>query len=202
MDRPFVLGLTGSIGMGKSTVARMLRAEGLPVWDADSAVHRLYAKGGAGAARIARLFPDAVVAGEVSRPILRDWIARDPMALPLIEKAIHPLVAADRADFLAGADAAEEPIVVLDVPLLLEGAGARQVDAVLVVTAPAELQRERVLARPGMTEGDFERLLAKQMPDAEKRKHADYIIQSLEMEPTRQAVHALVGQIRERIARA
>jgi dephospho-CoA kinase len=196
-DRPFVLGLTGSIGMGKSTVAQMFRDEGIPVWDADGAVHRLYAKGGAGVAQIAALRPEAVHDGEVSRPALRAWIAEDPTALARIEKAVHPLVAADRADFLAGADAADEPLVVLDIPLLFETGGERLVDAVLVVTAPAELQRERVLARPGITEADFERLLAKQMSDAEKRARADYIVQSIELEPTRQSVQALIGHLKE-----
>lgn len=200
--RPFVLGLTGSIGMGKSTVARMFRDEGIPVWDADGAVHRLYARGGDGVARIAALCPQAVTGGEVSRPALRDWIARDPMALALIERAIHPLVAADRADFLTGAEAAEEALVVLDIPLLLEGGGRKIVDAVLVVTAPAELQRQRVLDRPGMTAEHFERLLAKQMPDAEKRARADYIIQSVELEPTRHAIHGLIETLMERAARA
>jgi len=184
--------------MGKSTVARMFRDQGIPVWDADGAVHRLYARGGAGVAQIAALRPEAVRDGEVSRPALRAWIAEDPGALERIEKAIHPLVAADRSDFLAGADAADEPLVVLDIPLLFETGGERFVDAVLVVTAPAELQRDRVLARSGITEADFERLLAKQMSDAEKRARADYIVQSIELEPTRQSVQALIGHLRER----
>ena len=197
-ERPFVLGLTGSIGMGKSTVARMIREEGIPVWDADGAVHRLYARGGAGVTQIEALRPEAVREGKVSRPALRAWIAEDPGALERIEKAIHPLVAADRADFLAGADAADEPLVVLDIPLLFETGGEHYVDAVLVVTAPPELQRERVLARPGITEADLERMLAKQMSDAEKRARADYIIQSIELEATRQSVRALIRHLRER----
>ena len=196
--KPFLLGLTGSIGMGKSTVARMIREEGIPVWDADGAVHRLYARGGAGVTQIEALRPEAVRDGEVSRPALRAWIAEDPGALERIEKAIHPLVAADRADFLAGADAADEPLVVLDIPLLFETGGEHYVDAVLVVTAPPELQRERVLARPGITEADLERMLAKQMSDAEKRARADYIIQSIELEATRQSVRALIRHLRER----
>ncbi len=197
-EGPFVLGLTGSIGMGKSTVARMFREEAVPVWDADGAVHRLYAPGGAGVAQIAELRPEAVRDGQVSRPALRAWIAEDPSALERIEKAIHPLVADDRADFLAGADAADEPLVVLDIPLLFETGGERFVDAVLVVTAPPELQRERVLARPGMTEADLGRMLAKQMSDAEKRARADFIIQSVELESTRHSVQALIGHLRER----
>jgi dephospho-CoA kinase len=197
-EEPFVLGLTGSIGMGKSTVARMFREEGIPVWDADGAVHRLYARGGDGVAQIAALRPEAVQDGQVSRPALRAWIAEDPGALERIERAIHPLVAADRSDFLAGADAADEPLVVLDIPLLFETGGERFVDAVLVVTAPPELQRERVLARPGITEADLERMLAKQMSDAEKRARADFIIQSIELEPTRQSIQALIVHLRER----
>lgn len=197
-DGPFVLGLTGSIGMGKSTVAKMFREAGIPVWDADGAVHRLYARGGAGAAQIAALRPAAVRDGEVSRPALRAWIAEDPGALERIEKAIHPLVAADRADFLAGAEAAEEPLVVLDIPLLFETGGQKRVDAVLVVTAPADLQRKRVLARPGVTEADLERMVAKQMSDAEKRARADFIVQSIELGQTRQSVQALIGHLRER----
>jgi dephospho-CoA kinase len=197
-EGPFVLGLTGSIGMGKSTVARMFREEGIPVWDADGAVHRLYARGGDGVAQIAALRPEAVQDGQVSRPALRAWIAEDPGALERIENAIHPLVAADRADFLAGADAAEEPLVVLDIPLLFETGGERLVDAVLVVTAPPELQRERVLARPGITEADLERMLAKQMSDAEKRARADFIVQSIEPEPTRQSIQALIAHLKER----
>lgn len=197
-DGPFVLGLTGSIGMGKSTVAKMFREAGIPVWDADGAVHRLYARGGAGAAQIAALHPAAVRDGEVSRPALRAWIAEDPGALERIEKAIHPLVAADRADFLAGAEAAEEPLVVLDIPLLFETGGQKRVDAVLVVTAPADLQRKRVLARPGVTEADLERMVAKQMSDAEKRARADFIVQSIELGQTRQSVQALIGHLRER----
>jgi dephospho-CoA kinase len=198
MSGTFVLGLTGSIGMGKSTVAAMLRDEGVPVWDADGAVHRLYAPGGAGVAAIAALRPKAVVEGAVSRPALRAWIAEDPGALARIEQAIHPLVASDRADFLAGADAAEEPLVALDIPLLYETGAEAGLDAVLVVTAPAEVQRARVLARPDITAADLDRLLAKQMPDAEKRARADFIIQSVELEATRQSVRALVRHLRER----
>lgn len=202
MNRPFALGLTGSIGMGKSTVAGIFREAGVPVWDADAAVRRIYGKGGAGAERIARLRPEAVADGAVSRAELRRWIAEDSGALAAIEAAIHPLVASDRADFLAGAEAADEPLVVLDIPLLYEIGAEAEVDAVLVVTAPPELQRQRVLARDGMTEAEFERILARQLPDAEKRARADYIIQSLELDATRASVRHLLPILQERAANA
>jgi dephospho-CoA kinase len=195
MSRPFLLGLTGSIGMGKSTVAGLFREAGVPVWDADAAVHELYAAGGAGAAAIAALRPGAVPDGAVDRAALRAWIAEDDRALKRIEAAIHPLVAADRAGFIARAAADAAPLVVLDIPLLYETGADAAMDAVLVVTAPPEVQRARVLARPGMTEADFARLLAKQLPDAEKRARADHVIRSVELEPTRAAVLELIRQI-------
>ena len=198
----FILGLTGSIGMGKSTVAEMFRAAGVPVWDADAAVHRLYAPGGAGVAAIAAIRPRAVVDGGVSRPALKAWIAGDAGALARIEAAIHPLVAADRAGFLARARAEGAALVVLDIPLLFEGGAERDMDAVLVVTAPAKVQRARVLARPGMTEADLDRLLARQMPDAEKRARADFVIESVEIEPSRQAVQGLIEKLKRKAADA
>lgn len=202
MKGPFILGLTGSIGMGKSTVAAMFRAAGVPVWDADAAVHRLYAPGGAGVAAIAAIRPQAVIEGAVSRPALKAWIAEDAGALARIEAAIHPLVAQDRLDFLDRARAEGAALVVLDIPLLFEGGAERAMDAVAVVTAPAELQRARVLARPGMTEAELARFLAKQMPDAEKRARADYIIPSVELEPTRQAVLDLIAKLKRKINNA
>jgi len=198
----FILGLTGSIGMGKSTVAGMFRDAGVLVWDADAAVHRLYAPGGAGVAAIAAIRPEAVVEGGVSRPALKAWIAEDAGALARIEAAIHPLVGADRAAFLARARADGVALVVLDIPLLFEGGAERGMDAVLVVTAPADLQRARVLARPGMTEADLARFLAKQMPDAEKRARADYVIQSVELEATRQVVLDLIEKLKRQAINA
>jgi dephospho-CoA kinase len=162
--RPYVLGLTGSIGMGKSTTAELFRELGVPVWDADAAVHRLYAKGGAAVGPVGALCPDAVRGGAVDRAALKAWIARDGSALAQLEAVVHPLVAAERAEFVARADA---PLIVLDIPLLFE-TGA-QVDGVLVVTAPPEVQRARVLARAGMDAAQLETVLARQMPDAEKR---------------------------------
>lgn len=190
----FRLGLTGSIGMGKSTTAGFFAALGIPVWDADVAVHRLYAQGGAGAAAIAALCPSAVSGGAVDRAALADWIVRDPAALAQIETAIHPLVAADRTAFLA---AAAGDLVVLDIPLLFETGAEAGLDATLLVTAPPALQRARVLARPGMTETRFRAILARQMPDAEKRARATHIIETLGLEAARQAVLALITYIRE-----
>lgn len=196
MSRPFRLGLTGSIGMGKSTTAAMFLEEGVPVWDADAAVHRLYARGGAGVAAIAGLRPEAVVDGEVSRAALKAWIDADPTALQRIEAVIHPLVAADREAFLAQATRDGADLVVLDIPLLFETGADAFMDATLVVTAPPEVQRARVLARPGMTEAQFAAICARQMPDAEKRARATHVIETLTLEDTRAAVRNLAARIR------
>ena len=202
MAKPFILGLTGSIGMGKSTVSQMFRDAGVAVWDADSTVHRLYSKGGKAVRRISAIRPEAVFDGQVSRDALKIWIAEDPTALEQIEAQVHPLVAEARFDFLEDAEAAGRTLVVLDVPLLFETKGDRLVDAVLVVTAPPEIQRARVLARPGMTEDQFQAILAKQVPDAEKRDRADYVIESVELEPTRAAVMALIDRLKTRVGHA
>ena len=197
-DRPFVLGLTGSIGMGKSTTAGLFRAAGVPVWDADAAVHRAYSAGGAAVEPIRALCPDAIVDGAVDRAVLKAWIAEDPEALSRIEAAVHPLVAEDRKAFLADAAAAGAPVVVLDIPLLFETGGAALVDAVVVVSVPPEVQRARVLARPGMMESHFDRILAKQMPDAEKRRRADYVIETRTLDAARAAVQELIGKLTAR----
>lgn len=188
-----ILGLTGSIGMGKSTTTGFFREAGVPVWDADAAVHALYAKGGAAVAPIAALYPQAVHEGEIDRAVLRDWIATDPRALGRIEAVVHPLVAASRAAFLE--ENATAPLVVVDVPLLFETGGAGYCDATLVVSAPPEVQRARVLARPGMTEEHLERILSKQMPDAQKRGRADYVIETLTLDQTRAAVLGLIAKL-------
>jgi dephospho-CoA kinase len=187
------LGLTGSIGMGKSTTAAMFRDAGVPVWDADAAVHRLYARGGGAVAPVAALVPDAVVDGRVDRERLKAALAADPGLLDRLEEIVHPLVRADRAAFLrARSDA---PLVVLDIPLLFETGGAEDCDAVLVVTADAQTQRRRVLSRPGMTEASFDRMLARQMPDAEKRRRADHVIETRTLDQTRDAVAELIRKI-------
>lgn len=195
----FVLGLTGSIGMGKSTTAAMFRAEGAPVWDADAAVHQLYAPGQQGALTVGRLFPAAIDAeGGVDRPLLRAILQADPAAMDRLNAAVHPLVAKDRARFLdlhKGSD-----IVVLDIPLLFEAGLASACDAVVVVSAPPEVQRARVLERC-MSEGDFALIQSRQMPDAEKRARADYIIPTTDLEPARLAVKDVLADIRQRIAK-
>ncbi|MFD0859494.1 dephospho-CoA kinase [Roseovarius aquimarinus] len=189
----YILGLTGSIGMGKSTTARMFEEFGCAVWDADAAVHRLYAEGGAAVAPMAEAFPGAIVDGAVSRESLKRIIADDPTALRRIEAIVHPLVAADRAAFLADI---ETDIAVLDIPLLFEGGHEAMLDGTVCVTAPAEVQRARVLERGTMSEAQFETILAKQMPDAEKRARATWVIETRTLEDARASVQAVVETIR------
>ncbi|MEO0360156.1 MAG: dephospho-CoA kinase [Pseudomonadota bacterium] len=191
------VGLTGSIGMGKSTTAKMFAEAGAAVWDADDAVHRLYASGGAGADAIADLAPGAVRDGAVDRAILREMAMADPELLKRVEAAIHPLVAKDRAAFLTKARADGARVAVLDIPLIFETGAAGAFDRIVVASAPAEVQRARVLARPGMTEAAFETILAKQVPDAEKRAGADYVVDTGEgMEPARAAVARIMEELR------
>ncbi len=197
--RPFKIGLTGSIGMGKSTTAGLFADLGVPVWDADAAVHRLYARGGAAVAPIAALRPGAVVDGAVDRAALKRWIDEDRDALSRIEDIVHPLVAADRAAFL---ERTEADVVLLDIPLLFEAGRQGDMDAVVVVSAPPEVQRARVLERGTMTETQFETILAKQVPDSEKRARADYVIQSTSLEAARAAVQDCLRDIRRKISDA
>jgi dephospho-CoA kinase len=195
----FILGLTGSIGMGKSTTARMFAAQGLPVWDADATVHRLYAPGQPAALAIGTLFPSAIDPdGSVNRAHLRALIQADPTVFDRLNAAVHPLVAADRAAFLMAH--AADPVVLLDVPLLYEISLDHACDAVAVVSAPAEVQRDRVLSRGAMTEAELETILARQMPDAEKRKRADYIIPTTSPEAAEAAVKTVLADIQRRIA--
>ena len=196
MAHPFLIGLTGSIGMGKSTTAAMFADHGVPVWDADRAVHRLYGTGGAAVEPMRTIYPDAIKNGAVSRDVLKQWIASDPLALGQIEQVVHPLVAADRAEFIQQAQA---DMVVLDIPLLFETGSDAQMDAVVVVTAPPEVQRERVLARDGMTAAQFEAIVAKQTPDAEKRNRADYVIETTSLDAAKTQVQAILKQIRKQI---
>jgi dephospho-CoA kinase len=174
--RPFVLGLTGSVGMGKSTTAKMFAEAGVPVHDSDAVVHRLYA--GEAAAAIERAFPGATVDGKVDRGRLAVRVLGDEAALARLEAIVHPLVRASSERFLAAAQARGDPVVVLDIPLLFETAQDDRCDAVVVVSAPPEVQRARVLERPGMTEQKLAAILAKQMPDAEKRRRADFVVDS------------------------
>lgn len=187
-----LLGLTGSIGMGKSTTAQMFRDEGVPVWDADAAVHELYSEGGGAVEPIRRLFPSAVSKDSVSRDALKGLIAADPGVLRQVERVVHPLVAKDREQFMKAHAA---PVILFDIPLLFETKADDWLTSVLVVTAPPDVQKERVLARSGMTEAQFDAILARQVPDAEKRKRADHIIETLDMDGTRDAVRKLIRKL-------
>jgi dephospho-CoA kinase len=190
-----ILGLTGSIGMGKSTTATMFREEGVPVHDSDEAVHRIYA--GPAAPLIEAAFPGTVVDGVVDRQLLAQRVLGKPEELRRLEGIIHPLVRKDADAFLDGARAKGEKLVLLDIPLLFETGGTDRVDRIVVVTAPPEIQRERVLRRPGMTEEKFAAILARQVPDEEKRRQADYVIDtSLGMEAARQRVREIVNELR------
>ena len=185
-----VLGLTGGIGMGKSTTADMFRARGVPVWDADSTVHRLY-DGGAAVAPIAAIFPQAITQGAVDRGVLRKLVM-DPNNLKQVEKIVHPLVAADRANFLRDTTA---PVVLLDIPLLFETGLSDAVDKIIVVSVPMDVQKQRVMDRGTMTEGQFEAIRAKQMLDAEKRARADYVIETLSLTSAEEQVNRILAEV-------
>ena len=195
----FVLGLTGSIGMGKTTTAAMFAEVGVPVWDADACVHRLYAVSGTAVPLIGAIYPDVIENGTVSRPKLRVLIATDPTALDRIQSIVHPLVAADRAAFVARQTA---EIILFDIPLLFETGAAALCDAVVVVSAPAALQRQRVLDRDGMTVPALDLILSRQMPDAAKRAQADYIIDTTTLDGARAAVQNLLTTIRGKLTDA
>ncbi|MGH1355147.1 MAG: dephospho-CoA kinase [Thalassovita sp.] len=190
----FKLGLTGSIGMGKSTTAKLLAEMGCAIWDADAAVHRLYAPGGKAVEPMQSLFPSSIVDGAVSRDKLKQIIQSDPTALKKIEQIVHPLVAEDRADFIADTNA---DILVFDVPLMFETGGDRNMDAVLVVSVPEDVQHDRVMARGTMTEAQFLAIKAKQTPDAEKRERADFVVITDTLEHARAQVQDILGQIRK-----
>jgi dephospho-CoA kinase len=193
----FILGLTGSIGMGKSTTAGMFRAAGVPVHDADAAVHRLYA--GRAAPLIEAAFPGAVRQGVVDRPRLAALLGGDGAAFRRLEAIIHPLVREEETAFVRAASAARSPLIVLDVPLLFETGGESRCDAVAVVTAPAPVQRERVLSRPGMDEVRLAALIARQLPDAEKRRRSHFLVDTGQgmasaNEAVRSILRALAGR--------
>ncbi len=186
------LGLTGSIGMGKSTTATMFADAGIPVHDSDAAVHRLYS--GEAAPLIEAVFPGTTTDGVVDRKALGARVLGDPDALAQLESIVHPLVAKSEAAFIAKARDDGARLVVLDIPLLFEIGAEHRTDAIVVVTAPADVQRERVLSRPGMTQAKFEAILARQVPDAHKRARADYIIDtSLGMDAARAKVANLIA---------
>ena len=195
----FLLGLTGSIGMGKSTTAQMFADEGCAVWDADAAVHRLYDRGGAAVPLFAAAFPEAVVNDAVSRDALKQIIGRDADALKRIEKIVHPLVGEDRAAFIGSA---KSDIAVLDIPLLFETGGNARMDAVACVSVPPELQERRVMARGTMTLAQFHAIRAKQMPNTEKAALADYVIETDSLEYARAQVKDVIADIQRKIANA
>ena len=189
-----VLGLTGSVGMGKSTTAGFFVEAGVPVHDADAAVHRLYA--GEAVPQIEAAFPGMTAGGIVDRTLLAKRVLGDPVALKRLEAIVHPLVQASERRFLADAEARGEKVVVLDIPLLFETGGDARVDAVVVVSAPAEVQRKRVMERPGMTAEKFEAILSKQVPDVEKRRRADFVVDtSRAFEATRAQVRAVLAAL-------
>ncbi len=199
--RPFVLGLTGSIGMGKSTVAAMFQELGVPVFDADAEVHRLQGPGGELLPQIESAFPDTTGPSGVDRARLGAAVFGDKEALARLEAIVHPAVATRRAQFLERH--AQCPLLVFDIPLLYEKGGYQDMDAVAVVSAPSELQRERVLARAGMTQEKFERIRALQVPDAEKRERADFVIDTGQsLDATRRQVEELVARLKAKAGRA
>jgi len=198
-ERPFIIGLTGSIGMGKSTVAQMFVDEGVPLFDADAAVHQLQGPGGALVADIEALFPGTTTSDGVDRQKLGAAVLGDPVALQRLEELIHPAVAELRQAFLE--KYRDQPLILFDIPLLFEKGGAKGVDHVVVVSAGEEQQRARVLARPGMTEQRYEQILSLQMPDADKRQKADSVIDtSLPKAETRQQVQKLVQKLKASLA--
>jgi dephospho-CoA kinase len=193
-----VLGLTGSIGMGKSTVAKMFAEEGAPAFDSDAAVHQLYSKGGAAVAAVAAEFPTAIRDGAVDRTLLSPLVLDNPAALKRLEQIVHPFVRQAQVDFAEAQRAKGAAVVVFDIPLLFEGKNADLFDAIAVVSAPPDVQRARVLARPGMNPEKFEQILARQMPDEEKRARADFVIDTGgELDATRAQVRAVLDVLRE-----
>lgn len=192
----FLLGLTGSIGMGKSTTADMFREAGVPVWDADATVAKLYGKGGAAVAPLSALNMGLIQNDAVDREALKNWVKTDPNALNRLESLIHPLAAADRVEFID--DHSEQSLIVCDIPLLYETGADQWLDAVLVVTTDAETQKARVMERAGMDSALFDRILARQMPNSEKIARADYVIETKSFEGARKAVHDLINDLTAR----
>jgi len=193
-----IIGLTGSIGMGKSTTAAMFREAGIPVYDADAAVHDLYDEGGAAVGPVGEAFPGVVKDGRVDREALRQRVLGQPEELKRLNAIVHPLVGRDRVGFFKAAEDAGADMVVLDIPLLYETGGDASVEAVVVVSAPPEMQRERVLARPGMTPERLDAILAQQLADAEKRARAHYVVDTGKgLEAARAQVQAIIADLRK-----
>jgi len=193
------VGLTGSIGMGKSETARMFARLGIPVYDADAAVHRLYAKGGRAVDPLEEAFPGVVRNGQVDRALLSERVTGDPVATKRVQEIVYPLMAGERQRFLDDARASGADIVVFDIPLLFETGGQAAMDAVVVCSAPSHVQRERVLARPGMTEEKFNYLLSRQTPDEEKRAKAHFVVVTDKgLDHAFEQVKMIVSELRER----
>ncbi|MFK4511710.1 dephospho-CoA kinase [Bradyrhizobium daqingense] len=189
-----ILGLTGSIGMGKSTTAKLFAEAGVPVYDADASVHQLYE--GEAAPAIEAAFPGTIANGKVDRAKLSARVVHDPAAIKQLEQIVHPMLGASRQKFFADAEAAKAPVVVLDIPLLFETGGETRVDAVVVVSTSPELQRERVLARGTMDQAKLDAIIAKQMPDAEKRKRADFVVDTSHgLEPVRAQIKHILAEV-------
>ncbi len=198
-----VVGLTGSIAMGKSEAANIFRSLGVPVFDSDAEVHRLYSRGGAAVAPIGKLFPAAIVDGAVDRRILAKVVLENPQALRLLESVVHPLVRSSKMDFLDECRIVGVKMVVLDIPLLFETGRENEVDVVVVVSAPPEIQRARALQRPGMTAEKLDQILMRQLPDAQKRANADYIVDtSRGIDDTATQLRAIVVALSKRSAGA
>ena len=199
--RPLLVGLTGSIGMGKTETAKMFARLGIPVYDADAAVHALYEVGGAAVPEIAKIFPASVKDGRVDRNVLAQFVTGDKAALDTLERIVHPLVAREQQAFLDAAQGAGAEMVVLDIPLLFEKGGHAHVDAIVVVSAPAHIQRERVLARAGMTPERLDHILDRQTPDAEKRAKAHFVVETDKgLEHAFEQVKVIVAELHKRRA--
>lgn len=197
------IGLTGSIGMGKSTVGKMFEAEGIPIYNVDAEIHKLYEVGGAAVGPIGEVFPDAIIDGRVDRPTLSKLVVGNDAEIKKLEQIVHPLVGMHRADFIEKAEDAGHDMIILDVPLIFETGGESHFDKILVVSAPKEVQKKRVLARDDMSEEKFEAILARQLPDAEKREKADFVIDTncSEAETAKQ-VTDVIRSLREEFANA
>jgi dephospho-CoA kinase len=189
-----ILGLTGSIGMGKSTTAKLFMEAGVPVYDADAAVHKIYE--GEAAPAVEAAFPGTTVDGRVDRAKLSAKVVHDPAAIRQLEQIVHPMLGASRQKFLTAAEQSGAPVVVMDIPLLYETGGEKRVDAVVVVSTSSEAQRERILARGTMTSEALDAILARQLPDAEKRKRADFVVDTSHgLDPVRAAIRDILAEV-------